>query len=115
MKGNYEFFRVLSNKRERKQNIRTKVPVEISIEYAWELFLKQNKRCSLSGQILTIGTNRYNTASIDRIDSSKGYVEENIQWVHKDINFMKRTYSQEYFIKMCNLVSNNMGGNCEIK
>jgi len=101
--------------RERKQNVRTKVPVNITIEYAWNLFLKQNKRCALSGQILTIGTNRYNTASIDRIDSSKGYVEENIQWVHKDINFMKRTYSQEYFIKMCNLVSTNAGGACEVK
>jgi hypothetical protein len=71
--------------------------------------------CSLSGQPLTIGMNRYNTASIDRIDSSKGYIEGNIQWVHKDINFMKRTYSQEYFVQMCKLVSNNVGGACEIK
>jgi len=101
--------------RERKQSKRIKVPVEITIEYAWNLFLKQNKLCALSGQPLTIGMNRYNTASIDRIDSGKGYIEDNIQWVHIDINFMKRTYSQEYFIEMCNMVSFYKGGACEIK
>jgi hypothetical protein len=47
------------------------------------------------------------TASLDRIDSSKGYEEGNIQWVHKHINFMKRTYSQEYFIDMCKKVADN--------
>lgn len=48
----------------------------------------------------------YNTASLDRIDSSKPYIIDNIQWVHKDINFMKRTYSHDYFIKLCKLVAN---------
>lgn len=91
--------------RERKQKVRTKVPVTVSIVEAWDLFLKQNRCCSLSGIELTIGTNRYNTASIDRIDSSKGYELGNIQWVHKHINFMKRTYSQKYFIEMCKKVT----------
>lgn len=101
--GNWWYSHVL---RERKQNTRQKVPVTITIEYAWELFLKQEKKCSLSGLEITIGlSGKYNTASIDRIDSSKGYEPGNIQWVHKDINFMKRTYSQEYFTNMCKLVT----------
>lgn len=92
--------------RERTQNARTKVPVTVTIEYAWDLFLKQNRKCALSGVDLVISTTHaYNTASIDRIDSSKGYEEGNIQWVHKHINFMKRTYSQEYFIEMCKKVA----------
>jgi len=95
--------------RERKQNIRSKVPVEITIKLAWDLFLKQDRKCALSGILLRIdNTAIYNTASVDRIDSSKGYVEGNIQWVHKDINFMKRIYSQSYFIKMCRLVAENV-------
>ena len=93
--------------RERGKHDRTKVPVTITKEYAWELFLKQNRKCSLSGVEITIGSNNYNTASIDRIDSSKGYEVGNIQWVHKDINFMKRIYSQEYFIDMCKRVCRN--------
>lgn len=38
---------------------------------------------------------------LDRIDSSKGYIEGNVQWVHKDVNMMKQNYSQKYFIEMC--------------
>lgn len=103
--------------RERKQKYRTKIKVEITIEYAWNLFLQQNKKCNLSGLELKFGSSSHsNTASLDRIDSSKGYIEGNVQWVHKHINFMKRTYSQQYFIQMCNLVVNNSknGGQCEI-
>lgn len=29
----------------------------------------------------------------------------NVQWVHRNINIMKNSFSQEYFIQMCNLVS----------
>lgn len=92
--------------RERKQNVRARVPVTVTIEQAWELFLQQEQKCALTGLSLTISsTSKYNTASVDRIDSSRGYELDNIQWVHKDINFMKRTYSQNYFIEMCRLVS----------
>jgi len=45
------------------------------------------------------------TASLDRIDSTKNYTIDNIQWVHKDVNKMKMDFSQEYFIEMCRLVT----------
>lgn len=101
-RGNWWYNHVL---RERNQTAREKVPVTISIEYAWNLFLEQNRKCALSGQDIFIGDKQYGTASIDRIDSSRGYEEGNIQWVHKDINFMKRTYSMDYFIEMCKMVA----------
>lgn len=67
--GNWWYNHVL---RERKQNIRTKVPVTVTIEDAWRLFLKQEKMCALSGLFLTISnSSQYNTASVDRIDSSR--------------------------------------------
>lgn len=47
------------------------------------------------------------TASLDRIDSSKGYVEGNVHWVHKDINIMKWDFPLETFIKMCKFVAEN--------
>jgi hypothetical protein len=47
------------------------------------------------------------TASLDRIDSSRGYTLDNIQWVHKDLNKMKTNYPNDYFIKMCKYVANN--------
>jgi hypothetical protein len=103
--GNWWHSHVL---RERKQNVRVRVPVTIDVEYAWNLFLSQGRKCSLSGIPLVIsGTGRENTASLDRIDSSKGYEVGNVQWVHKDVNFMKRTYSQEYFLEMCKRIAEN--------
>ena len=68
----------------------------------------QKGKCALTGLKISI---RDKTASLDRIDSSKGYEEGNVQWLHKDVNMMKRHYSQEYFVYLCHLVS---GGVCEI-
>mgnify|MGYP007044016634 CR=1 FL=1 len=50
-----------------------------------------------------------NTASLDRIDSSKGYIEGNVQWVHKDINWMKQDFNEEYFIFLCSEITKNKG------
>jgi hypothetical protein len=94
--------------REFKQKSRAKIKVTIDKQYAWDLFLKQNRKCALTGIELQIGNSfDKNTASIDRIDSSKGYEPNNIQWVHKDINMMKNKYDVNYFISMCKLVSIN--------
>lgn len=79
----------------------------LTIEDAWDLFLHQNRCCALTGTLLVFADkdNKGRTASLDRIDSTKGYNIDNVQWVHKDINMMKRGFSQEYFIKMCCLVA----------
>ncbi len=86
-----------------------KIDFNITTEYGWELFLKQNRKCALSGLDLVfykrVDEITLKTASLDRIDSSKGYVEGNVQWVHKDVNWMKQTFSQDYFIEMCSNVS----------
>lgn len=75
----------------------------ITQEFAWNLFLSQKRKCKLTG--LSIDFND-KTASLDRIDSSLPYTNENVQWIHKDINIMKHDYSQKDFIKMCKKISN---------
>lgn len=85
------------------------LPFEISIEQIWELYLQQDRKCSLSGIDLHLNTKGYKytaeiTASIDRIDSSKGYTIDNVQWVHKTINLMKMHLSDTEFIKWCTLI-----------
>ena len=82
---------------------------------AWEIFLKQNKKCFYTGLKITHtkylkrinNKNIYSlgTASIDRKNSKLGYTKENIQWVHKDVNYMKMNLSEKYFIKLCKLIS----------
>lgn len=86
--------------------------LELSItqEEAWNLFLKQNRKCALSGIELSFPTkwkDKSYTASLDRIDSSIGYILDNVQWIHKDINMMKRTYNQNYFIEVCKKIAQN--------
>lgn len=83
-------------------------PLEFTLtkQEAWDLFLKQNRKCALSGVDLEINSqNKYNTASVDRINSSKGYVLSNIQWVHKHVNLMKNKFDQEYFIDFCKKIA----------
>lgn len=78
----------------------------ITIEYVWKLFLKQKRRCALTGLLLTMSRARKShTASLDRIRSDRGYVAGNVQWVHKEVNMMKRTMSQTRFVEMCGLVA----------
>lgn len=83
----------------------------ITIEEVWNLFLKQNRKCALSGVDLvfakTSKTKSTGTASLDRIDNKKGYTLDNIQWVHKDINYLKQDYDEKYFIEMCKNVTVN--------
>jgi hypothetical protein len=81
-----------------------KIIVTISIEHLWELFLIQGKRCMLSKLPISFSDK---TASVDRIDSDKGYIEGNIQWVHKTVNKMKNDIQQEEFIKLCKLITIN--------
>jgi len=79
----------------------------VTIEYLWELFLKQNKKCALSGIELyfqDIKGGKF-TASLDRIDSSIGYVENNLQWVHTELNILKGNMANDKFINWCKMVS----------
>lgn len=77
----------------------------------WELWLKQKGKCALTGLELKIERNykkmKNMTASLDRIDSDRGYTMDNVQWIHKDVNRMKSNFSQKYFITMCRLILNN--------
>lgn len=83
---------------------------DIERDWAYELFLRQNRRCALSG--VEIGFAEcaadYNqgksTASLDRKDSSKGYTTSNVQWIHKAVNFMKGGMSDADLLEWCRRV-----------
>lgn len=83
----------------------------ITLKDVWNLFIKQNRKCSLTGLEIVFAKNRKQmsttTSSLDRIDSTKGYTLDNVQWVHKDINVMKLDLNEAYFINMCRLVVNH--------
>ena len=88
------------------------IEFSISVEYAWNLYVQQNKKCALTGELIYFAPRKKNNptrtasnVSLDRIDSSKGYEVGNVQWVLKKINMMKQDDSQEEFISLCRLVT----------
>lgn len=87
------------------------ITFNITVDQIYELFLTQNGKCSYSNielyfhQMGELPTKT--TASLDRIDSFKGYTIDNIQWVHKDINRMKMTLNEDIFVNYCHLISSH--------
>jgi len=95
-----------------------KLEFSVSKQYLWDLYLNQGGLCALSGVPIVIstkliGNNRggkrvdrqEHTASLDRIDNGGGYVEGNLQWVHKLVNGMRRQHSVEEYINWCSKVA----------
>lgn len=84
---------------------RRNLSFDITLDQLWNLYVKQNKKCALSG--LDIGFHkpgeRYTcqTASVDRIDSEQGYVLSNVRWVHKTVNAIKWELSDDELIAIC--------------
>lgn len=78
--------------------------LDFDVNYLKELWEKQNGKCALSGIDMTykIFQGRINTnVSIDRIDSTKGYIKNNIQLVCMVINQMKNDLSVSELIHFC--------------
>jgi len=81
-------------------------------EYLSDLFILQNKKCALTGielnLISTAIRTKYhlNTASLDRINNNKGYIEGNVRWVHKSINQIKSDLEDNDLFYLCKLIVN---------
>jgi len=69
-----------------------------------EMFQNYNGICCMSGMYISLEY-KEQTASLDRIDNSKGYEVGNIQWVHKEINMMRGPLSVDRFIELCEFIS----------
>ena len=87
------------------------IEYNLDVDWAWRLYLLQGKICAISGLELTFPKSVYSyqrtrdgNASLDRIDSSKGYVKGNVQWVTRLINKMKSSFSNDEFKAICTLV-----------
>lgn len=92
---------------------RRNIPFFITLKFAWSLFEKQEAHCALSGCPITLSPKlkRANpdygafTASLDRIDSDGPYSEANVQWVHREVNFLKKDMDQRQFTAWCCLIA----------
>lgn len=60
--------------------------------------------CFYTGKEMTFETNKFNTISLDRKDSSKGYSEDNVVFCCQAINRMKFDLTFDEFIECCKVV-----------
>ncbi|MEK6879224.1 MAG: hypothetical protein AABY22_06420, partial [Nanoarchaeota archaeon] len=92
----------------RNSATRNKYEFNLTIEYCWELFLKQDRKCALTGQFLYM-PDKFNKgkliASLDRIDSTKGYLIGNVQWVEVSINYLKSNWPNDKFLDTCCMIA----------
>ena len=114
--GNLELYRRDSTIKQMINRLRhrakkRKMEWNLDVEFLTRLFEKQKGICALSGLELVMAgsVSRHRkgetTASIDRIDSSKGYTKGNIQWLHKRVNNMKNDLLDSEFIELCRKIA----------
>lgn len=73
--------------------------IDITYDYIVELYNKHDGRCAITGIKMTHEFGDMKSISIDRIDSSIGYLKPNVQLVCQAVNLAKRERSQNDVIE----------------
>jgi len=81
-----------------------KIPFNVEISSVYKLLEDQKYKCPISGLVIDVDGEE-KTASLDRKDSSLGYIKSNIWWVHKDVNIMKNKFDIDYFLLLCRKIN----------
>ena len=86
--------------------------VDLSLEDMLEIWNKQSGICIYSKVKLEKCNNRnvnnpIYSMSLDRIDSSKGYIKDNIQFISIAMNHMKNSMTHEQTLELIEILKNN--------
>lgn len=87
---------------------RKRIKCFITVEHLHDVWQRQEGLCAYTKLPLSSEAHQLNTVSLDRIDSDKDYTANNIQLVCVPVNRMKLDYSEDQFIHLCKLVSQNV-------
>lgn len=86
----------------------------LTLEYLKSLWEEQKGICPYSKVSLVLPTYKNTVkdiryrASLDRIDSSKGYIEGNVQFISTSINYLKGEMSHKDTIEFLQIISTNL-------
>jgi len=80
------------------------IEYNLEISYVSDLYNNQKGLCYYTKKPIKFSDK---TASLERIDSSLGYIKDNVVWVHKNLNMMKRELPFDDFLEICRLVVKN--------
>jgi len=85
--------------------------VTITKDEALALLIRQESKCAITGWpiVTPIRAKGRGTASLDRIDNTRGYIHGNVRWTHWRINKMKGALSDKEFLEACIAVAKTNG------
>lgn len=112
-KDEYSIFReTLKRCKYRSKNNKKELSLTLNdLKEQWE---RQDGKCPYLKQklILPLTTGKENKdnpnliASLDRIDSSKGYTKDNIQFISQTLNYAKNCYEEKTILNLIDLLKN---------
>ena len=79
------------------------IEFNVTMQELWDLYEKQSGKCAITGDSLP----NIEEASLDRIDSNKGYYVGNIQWTTYQANVSKHLMSMNELYTFCKKVLNH--------
>lgn len=84
--------------------------VDIDLQYLKELWQIQNGICAITGLKMSLsrGGDPTRQASLDRINSAKGYVKDNVQYVVLPVNLAKCNFPDELIRKWVDDIKTNV-------
>lgn len=97
--------------RQSRKSLAARSPVTITLEDMKKQWEKQKGICPYTGWKLILkenskrGRTTPTQASLDRVDSSRGYVKGNIQFVSLMANYAKNCFDDDFLIYFCKCVS----------
>ncbi len=91
----------------RQRSSKIQVEFDLDIDEIYELYMKQQGNCALSGLPMTNIMDDERSVSFDRIDTSKGYHIDNVRLVAARVNLLRSDMSDVDFVWWCRAVANH--------
>ena len=93
----------------KKSAAKRKQEFNLTVEDIVKFWKDQNETCPYTGRKMTLKAGQLNTVSIERIDSSVGYIPSNTVLVCQAVNRMKSDFNFEDFFNLCSDVALFLG------
>ena len=101
-------------KRLKANAFKRKITFNLTKDFLKKLLIEQDNKCAITNVPIELShvkdSSGLDVASLDRIDSSEGYEEGNVQWVMLGINYMKLNRPQKELERVIELIIKNYTG-----
>ena len=83
---------------------------DLDLPYLKELWESQDGKCDITGVDLNLSpsSNKNYQASLDRIDSSKGYIKGNVRYTSVSVNWLKSNFNDNHLYEFMDICRNSV-------